>query len=273
MNIVFSSSLPRSGSTLLQNLLAGNENNYCSPTSDLIELIVQTRNSYMNFDGFKSQGMYIVKPRIKRLMRGMIEGFYQEEFSAGKTVFDKSRGWMAYIELMEEILERPIKIICCVRDVRDIVASFEKLYKNNQLTKTDAVGDAYFDCQTVDGRVEHLLDMRSVVGLSLNRLRDVFDRKMDDRLIIIPYTELVKDPVSAIMQISTTCGSEPFICNPNKVEQKTKEDDTVHQMELHTIRPQVNFEGTSKFEDILPDRISDMINERYPFIQQLAGVK
>lgn len=273
MNIIFNSSLPRAGSTLIQNLLAQNENNFCTPTSDLIELIVQTRNSYSNYDGFISQGMHKITPRIRRLLKGMISGFYEEELAAGQTVFDKSRGWMAYIELIEEVLQREIKIICCVRDVREIVASFERLYRTNQLTKSDAVGDAYFDCQSIDGRAEHLLDHRSVLGLALTRLRDVFDRKVDDRLIIVPYCELVKDPVSVILQVSSAVGSQLFICDPTKVEQKTKEDDSVHKMELHTIRPVVSLEGSSKWEDILPNRIANMINERYPFIQELAGVK
>ncbi len=273
MGLVFCSSLPRSGSTLLSTLLSQNENNYCSTTSDLIELVVQVRNTYLNFEGFQSQGMKEIKPRIRKLMKGMLEGFYEDELSRGKTVFDKSRGWMAYIELLEEILEEKIKIICCVRDVRDIVASFERLYRTNQLTKSDAIGEAYFDCQTIDGRVEQLLSPASVLGISLNRLRDVFDRKVDNRLIIVPYTELVNDPISTILEISTLVGSSPFICKLNNIEQKNKEDDTVHKMELHTVRENVNFNGSTKFEDILPDRISNMINDRFPFIQELVGIK
>jgi sulfotransferase len=272
MNLVYNSSLPRSGSTLLQNLLAQNEKNYCSPTSDLIECVVQLRNSYVNFEAFKSQGIMKIAPRIKKAMRGLVEGFYQNEFSEGKTVFDKSRGHMAYIELWEEVLERPVKIICCVRDVRDIVASFEKLFRTNQLTKADPIPAAYFECQTIEGRVAHLLSNEAVVGLAVNRLRDVFDRKVDDRLMIIPYNQLIADPVSAVVQISTFCGSEPFICNPNNVEQKTHEDDSVHGMMLHQVRSKIDNEAT-RWEDILPERIAKEIHERFPFIQELAGAK
>lgn len=272
MRLVLNSSLPRSGSTLIQNLLAQSDKNYCSPTSDLIELIVQVRNSYVNFDGFKSQGIMMVSPRIKKAMRGLVEGFYQEEFESGKTVFDKSRGHMAYIELLEEILERPVKVVCCVRDVRDIVASFERLFRTNQLTKNDPLGPAYFECQTIEGRVQHLLSNDAVVGLAINRLRDVFDRGVDNRMIIVPYSKLIEDPVSTIVQVSTFVDSEPFICNPENVEQKTQEDDSVHGMVLHQIRNKVDDKAGS-WKGILPERIANEIHERFPFIQQLAGVK
>lgn len=269
--LVLSSSLPRSGSTLIQNLLAQSDKNYCSPTSDLIELIVQLRNNYTNLDGFKSQGIMTVVPRIKKAMRGLIEGFYGDEFESGKTVFDKSRGHMAYIELWEEILERQIKIICCVRDIRDIVASFEKLFRTNQLTKADPLPPAYFECQTIEGRVQHLLSNDAVVGLAINRLRDVFDRKVDDRLIIIPYKKLIEDPVSAVVQISAFVDSEPFICDTKNIEQKTHEDDSVHGMVLHKIRNEIDNKAVM-WEEILPERIANEINERFPFIQQLANV-
>lgn len=270
MKLVFNSSLPRSGSTLIQNLLAQHDNNHCSPTSDLIELVAQIRNSYINYDGFKSQGIMNIAPRIRRAMRGLVEGFYKEEFECGKTIFDKSRGHMAYIELWEEILEREIKIVCCVRDVRDIVASFEKLFRTNQLTKADPLPPAYFECQTIEGRVQHLLSNEAVVGLAINRLRDVFDRKVDNRLIIIPYKKLIEDPVSAVVQISTFVNSEPFICDAKNVEQKTHEDDSVHGMMLHKIRNEIDNKAVM-WEDILPERIANEINERFPFIQQLAN--
>lgn len=255
----------------MQNLLAQSPSNHCTPTSDLIELVVQARNSYGNFEAFKSQGIFETAPRIKKALKGMIRGYYDDEFNKGKTIIEKSRGWLAYIELIEEILERPIKIICCVRDIREIVASFEKLYRTNQLTKKDAVGAAYFDCQTIDGRMMQLLSTESVLGLSINRLRDVFDRGLDDRLIIVRYSELISDPVSMIIKTCMACDLQPFICKQNDVQQITHEDDGIHGMKLHEIRPVVDDKAT-KWDEILPKRLGDFINEKYTFMQELAGV-
>ena len=43
--IFFNSSLPRSGSTLLQNLIAQNPEFYCTPTSGLGDLILNAKNT------------------------------------------------------------------------------------------------------------------------------------------------------------------------------------------------------------------------------------
>ncbi len=270
MNLVFNSSLPRSGSTLLQNLLAQNPANHCTPTSDLIELVVQARNSYGGFAAFKSQGKMQVAPRIKTMLRGILEGYYAD--CADKTVFEKSRGWLTYIELLEEILERTVKVVVCVRDIREIVASFERLHRTNQLTKSDAIGDAYFKCQTIAGRAECLLEPSAVVGLSIARLRDAFDRGLGDRLVIVRYLDLVNDPVATIMRVSMAVGSTPFLCDPHNVQQRTHEDDSVHGMQLHQVRRVVSREGCTNWRDFLPERLGDHLHEQYPLIQELAGV-
>ena len=109
---------------------------------------------------------------------------------------------MGYIELFEEVLERPIKVICCVRDIREVVASFERKHRENQMTKADAPSPAYFDCQTIEGRAMQLTSPEAVVGLAVRRLRDAFDRKLVDRLVIVRNTDLIADPVAEVMRIS-----------------------------------------------------------------------
>src|SRR5205085_6798477 len=44
--IVFNSSFPRSGSTLLQNVLAQNPRFYCSPTSGVVNLLLAARQKF-----------------------------------------------------------------------------------------------------------------------------------------------------------------------------------------------------------------------------------
>ena len=272
MNILFNSSLPRSGSTLLSNLLAQSPDLHCSPTSDVIELLVQLRNSYGNFEGFQAQGVFAVAPRIKTAMRGLLTGFYADEVAAGKTVVDKSRGWMAYLELLEDILGERVRVVCCVRDIREIVASFERLYRTSQLTKSDVGGDGYFECQTTEGRAERLLSPGSVVGLSLARLHDGSTRQMDDRLIIVPYEQLVRDPAGVIMILCVQLGLTPFVVNASNVEQQTHEADDVHGMRLHDVRQVVNKDGSTTWQDYLPDDLGQELHSRYQWVQELAGV-
>jgi len=53
--IFFNSSLPRSGSTLLQNIMAQNQKFYVTPTSGVLELVFGARANYTNSPEFKAQ--------------------------------------------------------------------------------------------------------------------------------------------------------------------------------------------------------------------------
>ena len=53
--IFYQSSMPRAGSTLLQNILAQNPDFYVTPTSGLLELIFGARANYTNSPEFKAQ--------------------------------------------------------------------------------------------------------------------------------------------------------------------------------------------------------------------------
>ena len=59
--IFFQSSLPRSGSTLLQNILGQNPDFYVSPTSGVLELLFAARNNYTNDVAFKAQDSKLMK--------------------------------------------------------------------------------------------------------------------------------------------------------------------------------------------------------------------
>ena len=105
------------------------------------------------------------------MLRGMIEGFYREEFAAGKVVFDKCRGWLAYIEMVQQVLGRTITVLVTAGDIRAIVASVEKLYQKNPLTSPRPAD--YLGGQSIEGRARRLVSETGITGIAINRLRDV----------------------------------------------------------------------------------------------------
>lgn len=48
-------------------------------------------SSWKNPIEFQAEGLDIVKPRIKNMMRGMLYSYFMPELSKNKAVFDKSR--------------------------------------------------------------------------------------------------------------------------------------------------------------------------------------
>jgi sulfotransferase len=269
--IYFVSGLPRSGSTILMNLLGQNPNHYVTPTSGLIELFVAIHNSWHNFIEFKAEGLEKVKPRIRNVMKGVIECFFEKEFEEGKIVFDKSRGWLQFAEDLETTLERKVKMIVPIRDIRAILASFEKLYRKRDIDWRYPVGDEFLRAQTVVDRCELLLSPGGVVGIAINRVRDAMQRKSDS-LLLIPYPSFTKNPKGVVDTIHELLELEPFDYNPKKVDQITHEDDNWHGMDLHVIRPEIKpQEELEPWEGILPDAYVKELENRYGDIQRLCA--
>ena len=267
--IFFVAGLPRSGSTLIMNLFGQCPNHHVTPTNDLVELVLGVRNQWQSNISFKSQGLDIVEPRVRNAMKGLMQGFYTEEFEAGKNVFDKSRGWIAYIELLEEILQRPVKVIVTIRDVRAILSSFEKVHRKSSMTKTSPPGDAFYDVQTIDGRARQLLHIKSVVGLTISRFRDALDRGLRDKLILVPYHALTANTQDTMDSIHDKRGIERFKYDPTNVEQITHENDSVHGMKLHTIKNEVKFHEPD-WEEILTPGVCSWIENEYADINSLS---
>ncbi|BBO34432.1 sulfotransferase family protein [Lacipirellula parvula] len=268
--IHFVAGLPRSGSTLLLNLLGQNPSHHVTPTSGLVELFVQLKNRWPEFIEFKAQGLEKVKPRILGALKGLMAGYFENELLSGQTVFDKSRGWLQYIEPLEEALGRPVKLIVTVRDVRAIVASFEKLYRQRSIEYREAIGPTFYQCQTVQGRAEVLLSSGSVLGLSFARLRDALARGVGDRLLIVPYRALTARPEETLDILHASLGLMPFKYDPQNVIQITREDDHVHGMPLHKIRGRVEPPVNQPWEGILPEALCRALAEEYGDINRLA---
>jgi sulfotransferase len=268
--IHFVSCLPRSGSTLLLNILGQNPGHYVTPTSGMIEIFMAVKNGWKNFLEFKAEGLEKIKPRIDGALKGIIHGYFDKEFEAGKVVFDKSRGWPNYIEHLEEALGRKVKLLVTVRDVREICASFEKIYRKREIDYDYALGDAFFKTQTVQGRCEHLLSDGGVVGLTINRVRDALARGMGDRLLLIPYRALTSHSAQSLDLIHGALGLEPFEYDFDKIEQITHENDIYHGMRLHVIQPQVKPNEKPSWPDILPKKYAAEIADRYRDINDLA---
>lgn len=89
--IFFQSSLPRSGSTLLQNLIGQNPDFYVTPTSGLLELIYAARANYTNSPEFKAQDADLMKKAFLGFCKSGMEGYFNS-ITDKKYVMDKSRG-------------------------------------------------------------------------------------------------------------------------------------------------------------------------------------
>ena len=128
--IFFQSSLPRSGSTLLQNIMGQNPEFYVTPTSGVLELVYAARKNYSTSPEFKAQDSELMKNAFLNFCKFGIEGYYNA-LTDKPYIIDKSRGWGIHYGFLNSFYPDP-KVVCMVRDPRQILSSMEKNFRKNQ---------------------------------------------------------------------------------------------------------------------------------------------
>lgn len=243
----FISGLPRSGSTLLCNILNQNPKFHASSTSSVLDAILMIRNNWDKFAGFKAHPNEMAKLRV---MRSVLTAYYDDVDR--EVIFDKSRGWPGYIAMYEELFGRKAKLLITVRDIRDVIASFEKLWR--ETSKTSLVSQEIkngVNFQTVEGRSEVWLKTDQPIGSSYNRIKDALVRGYGDRMHFINFEDLTSKPKETMQKVYEFIGEPYFEHDFDNVEQTTVEDDKVHGFkDLHKIKNKV-WPVKSEWKEIL----------------------
>jgi len=236
----FLSGLPRSGSTLLANILAQNPRFHASATSGILDVIFGVRNHWDNLPQFQAMPDRIACESAKlRVLGGILESYYSD--TSAPVIIDKSRSWLAHLELAEAILGVQAKVLVPVRDVREVLSSFERLWRKASASRqVPQEAKYYVEFQTIEGRCAVWAQGDQPLGLACNRLRDAQLRGFRDRLCFVPFEALTTEPEATLARIYAFLDEEPFAHDFDHVVQVTQEDDRIHGFpDLHRIRPQV----------------------------------
>ena len=116
-NIHLIAGLPRSGSSLLCNILNMNPDFYATSTSPMVDILRNIRSTFSHNPTFKTHNRLEEFEVMRKGMRGFINGFYEDK----NIVFDKSRGWTTNLMLLDELLgHKNTKVIWTYRDPIDV---------------------------------------------------------------------------------------------------------------------------------------------------------
>jgi len=258
--IFFNSSMPRAGSTLLQNLMGQNPDFYVTPTSGLLELIFAARGNYTNSPEFKAQDKDLMKKAFLNFCREGMNG-YVNSITDKKYFIDKSRGWGIHRDFLSYIISNP-KIICMVRDLRDIVSSMEKLYRKNQEIHNNIINHSEMKGTTTSKRVDIWLNTQPI-GLALDRMNDIFKMGINTKIHFIRFENLLNRPDETMNKIYDYLEIPQYKHDFNYIEQLTVEDDEVygiygdHKIETKLATLKHNY------EEILGKSLSDKIRNNY----------
>lgn len=259
--IFFQSSLPRSGSTLLQNIIGQNPEFYVTPTSGLHDLIANCRQVYTNGPAFKAQDSEEMKKAFLSFVREGMQGYFKG-ITKKKFILDKSRGWMNKLSLLN-LLQKNAKVICVVRDPRAIFCSMEKNYRKHP---DKAIAENYFPndmAQNILNRVNFWASPKNFVGGAFNNLKELIDTKQTHNIKFIRYEDIIAKPQETLDIIYAYLGVTSFEHDFDNIEQVTHEDDTIHGVfGDHKIQPKLKYIEPN-YEEILGMKISQDIVKTY----------
>jgi sulfotransferase len=218
--------------------MAQNPDFYATPTSGALELIFGARLNYTNSPEFKAQDGAEMKKAFLAFSRAGLNAYYQA-LTNKPYVMDKSRGWGVHYDLLTLILGEEPKIICMVRDLRQILASMEKKFRENPDKSRPIENHANMSGNTTLKRAMGALQSPPV-GLALDRLAEIHQRGWNKGILFVRYEDLTAKPVQVMDTVYKYLGVPSFQHDFDNIVQVTQEDDQVYGTPgLHDIRPKV----------------------------------
>lgn len=231
----FISGLPRSGSTLLAAILRQNPRFHAMMTSPVggVYLAMQDATSRKN-----EASVFITQAQKRDLLAGVFHNYYRS--IERDVVFDTNRIWCSKMPALTELFPQA-KLVCCVRHVPWIMDSIERLVRRNAFELSGMFG--FESGGTVYSRVNRLAGSDGMVGFAIDCLREAFYGGWADRMILVTYEALTRDPAGTLGQLYDFIGEAPFAHDFNDVEYSADEFDlALGTPGLHAVRRSVGFE-------------------------------
>lgn len=254
--IYFLAGLPRSGSTLLANILAQHPRVHVTPTSGIIDMLVNVRNHWDRNDAFKAMERRRSEAVKERVLRAMLQAYFADV--SEPVCVDKNRYWCEFLEMASVLVgsRDRVRVLVTVRDLRDVLASFERLYrKTSGLGQLPQEAGMALKFKTALGRVEVFADDNQPVGRAYNAIRDAVTRGWRDAMHFIDYEALTADPEGTLAGVYAFLGEPAHRHDFANVEQVTVEDDFVYGFkDLHVIRQRVEPQGP-RWPDTFDDAV------------------
>jgi len=260
--IFFQSSMPRSGSTMFQNIIGQNPDFYVTPTSGVLELVFAARGNYSSSPEFKAQDSALMQKGFSAFCKAGIEGYF-EAITDRPYVMDKSRGWGVYKPFLDSFYPNA-KVVCIVRDLRSVVASYEKIYRKNQHKADPIRDDASGRGTTVHKRVDEWMMPSNTIGRAVERIFEVIRQGYDNEILFIKYEDLCLYPERTMSEVYQYLGIAEYAHDFDNIEQITTEDDEVYGLsnDLHVIKPKLQL-PTPDYKQVLGDDICKWLMNTY----------
>jgi len=232
MNFVMLSGIPRSGSQVLSSLLNQHPDIFSSTTSPVIDLldIIHT-----NWPRLSSPLTNPDPDQYKNIINGMIHGAYHHVKKP--VIIDKNRIWPRHGKLMKMALGCPPKIICTIRPIPEVLASYILLINKNS-HKTTYIDQDLIDLgYAINTKNRCKILWEKYINQPYTSLRIGHNAKYAD-MCFIQYDDIVNNSQMVMDRITKFIGIQDCMVDTNAL-QPMDENDSYHGGldGLHEVRP------------------------------------
>jgi sulfotransferase len=251
----FISGLPRSGSTLLAAILRQNPRFHSGMSSPVGSLFLALQGAMSRRN---EAAVFIDEDQKRELLKGLFTGYYHA-VHPHKLVFDTNRAWCSKLPTLVQLFPQA-KVICCVRHVPWIMDSIERLIRDNAFELSGIFG--YEALNTVYTRVNRLATSDGLVGFAIDALREAFWGEHANRLILVGYEALAKNPEATLRQLYDFLGEPWFAHDFDNVEFEADEFDlALGTPNLHKVRRKV--EWIDRRSVLPPELFERFVNDAF----------
>lgn len=262
--IFFNASLPRAGSTLLQNIIGQNPDFHVTPTSGMAEIIAHTHNAFSQNMTFKREKDYnLPKEAFYNFCRGGINSFYKT-LTNKPYILDKNREWLSEYYFLKKLYPN-LKIIFIVRDIRDIISSLEKIYRDDinlpfNLRMAHSEGEN-FNPNLLRDRLNSYFSKPPLFPF-INILQEFIITNNLQHIHFVKFEEFCLNPTSVINSIYNFLDLPYYNHTFDNINQITWENDSLIGLGTHIISPKLSL-PPSDYKKVLGEEISRQIYHKY----------
>lgn len=261
MNVI--TGLPRSGSTLLCNILNQNPRFWASSTSTLAVLcanLISTWSTSAEVKGDLQQDRDETEQRLMRSLKVFCEAWHKDRKE--KIIFDKSRPWMHHLLPLRQVFPES-KVIVCVRDLRDVFASVEKQHLKNPILDDARNPQA----KTLHGRADTMFSPDGFIGSPLNGLSDVIRRRQS--VYWFKYETFVERPKATMKELYEYLEEKEFDHDFENIENTATDPDAFYLNKFpHEGNGRVEVQSPNGWKEFLSNDIAAAIMTKFPEYNQ-----
>tara|TARA_Y100000593_G_scaffold36101_1_gene70372 strand:+ start:404 stop:1279 length:876 start_codon:yes stop_codon:yes gene_type:complete len=199
--IHYCTGLPRTCSTVLMNILSQNPEIFTTSTCPLPLFVEACQGKTVSCPDFTAMDQDVLTKSYLNFLRQGIKGWF-ESMTTKEVVISKSRLWQDYFPHTFAIDENS-KYLILIRDLRDIVCSFESLlWKNpNIVLQTSETSQLYME--SYETRIDVYFDERQTLGKSFRRLPHILElsNRYPDKFLIARQEDFNTNPYTFLKNL------------------------------------------------------------------------